>query len=82
MSASEIADNKWELEASKPPIANPGGIVQVIVVTFFAGIFVWMMTFTMTGIFGSKRETLADAYGNLTVDGKKKADAPAAEPAP
>jgi hypothetical protein len=83
MSASEIADNKWELEASKPPITNLGGIVQVIVVTFFAGVFAWMMLFTFQGIFGSKRETLADAYGNLTVDGKKKVEAPKAEaPAP
>lgn len=82
MSASEIADNKWELEASKPPVTNMGGILQIFVVAFFAMIFAWMLMFTAQGIFGAKRETLADQYGNLTVDGKKKDGAPAAEAAP
>ena len=72
MSASEIADNKWELEASKPPVSNVGGILQILIIVFFAGLFLWMMMFTFQGIFGSKRATLADQYGNLTVDGKKK----------
>lgn len=82
MSASEIADNKWELEASKPPVTNVGGILQIFVVAFFSLIFVWMLSFTAQGVFGAKRQTLADQYGNLTVDGKKK-DAPAeAAPAP
>ncbi|MBZ5713419.1 hypothetical protein [Nannocystis pusilla] len=79
MSASEIADNKWELEASKPPISDVGGILQIVVVAFFAALFGWMLMFTFQGIFGSKRETLADAYGNLTVDGKKAPEAPPAE---
>lgn len=80
MSASEIADNKWELEASKPPVSNVGGLLQIVIVGFFAAIFAWMMLFTFQGIFGSKRETLADQYGNLTVDGKKAPEAaPAAE---
>ncbi|MCY1056042.1 hypothetical protein [Nannocystis sp. SCPEA4] len=79
MSASEIADNKWELEASKPPISDVGGILQIVVVTFFAALFGWMLMFTFQGIFGSKRETLADAYSNLTVDGKKAPAAPPAE---
>lgn len=78
MSASEIADNKWELEASKPPVTGVSGILQILVVSFFALLFAWMMMFTFQGIFGSKRETLADQYGNLTVDGKK-APTPAAE---
>lgn len=77
MSASEIADNKWELEASKPPVSNVGGILQIVVVGFFSAIFAWMLMFTFQGIFGSKRETLADQYGNLTVDGKKAEPAPA-----
>ena len=82
MSASEIADNKWEVEASKPPVTNTGGILQILVVTFFAGLFAWMMLFTFQGIFGAKRATMADTYGNLTVDGKKKEAAPEAAPAP
>ncbi|MDC0669386.1 hypothetical protein [Nannocystis radixulma] len=79
MSTSEIADNKWELEASRPPIATTGGIIQIVVVALFACLFVWMMSFSLQGIFGAKRETLADQYGRLTVDGKP---APAAAPAP
>lgn len=77
MSTAEIADNKWEVEASKPPIATPGGIMQLVVITFFAGLFAWMMVFTVQGIFGATRETLADKYGRLTVDGKP---APAGAP--
>jgi hypothetical protein len=82
MSTAEIADNKWEVEASKPPVSDVGGILQILVVTFFAGLFAWMMLFTFQGIFGSKRQTMADTYGNLTVDGKKKEPAPEAAPAP
>ena len=83
MSASEIADNKWELEASKPPVSDVGGILQILVVGLFTLMFGWMLMFTFQGIFGSKRETLADTYGNLTVDGKKAPEKPAeAAPAP
>ncbi|MCY1060311.1 hypothetical protein [Nannocystis sp. SCPEA4] len=77
MSTSEIADNKWELEASRPPIATIGGIIQIAVVGLFACLFVWMMSFSLQGIFGARRETLADQYSRLTVDGK-----PAPAPAP
>ncbi|MDC0720875.1 hypothetical protein [Nannocystis bainbridge] len=78
MSISEIADNKWELEASKAPIATPGGVLQILVITFFAGLFAWMVVFAFQGIFGARRDSLADQYGRLTVDGKP---APAAAPA-
>lgn len=77
MSTAEIADNKWELEASKPPIATPGGLLQIAVIGLFAALFAWMMSFAVQGIFGAKRDTLADQYGRLTVDGK-----PAPEAAP
>ncbi|WAS95503.1 hypothetical protein [Nannocystis punicea] len=73
MSTAEIADNKWELEASKPPVATAGGILQILVIGFFAGLFAWMVMFAFQGIFGAKRDTLADQYGRLTVDGKAPA---------
>ena len=73
MSTSEIADNKWELEASKPPVATPGGVLQILVIALFAGLFAWMVMFAFQGIFGAKRDTLADQYGRLTVDGKPAA---------
>lgn len=77
MSSAEIADNKWEAEASKPPITSFGGILQIVVVTAFSAMFAWMMLFTFQGIFGSKRETLADAYGNLKAEGHQAAPAEA-----
>jgi hypothetical protein len=77
MSTADISDNKWELEASRPPISTPAGILQIVVIAAFAGLFVWMLSFALQGIFGARRETLADQYGRLTVDGK-----PAAAPAP
>lgn len=72
MSAAEIADNKWELEASKPPIITVGGILQILILAGFAAMFAWMMMFTLQGIFGAKRQTLADQYGNLTVEGQQQ----------
>jgi hypothetical protein len=80
MSTAEIADNKWEVEASKPPVSSFGGILQIVVVTAFSAMFAWMLLFTVQGIFGSKRETLADQYGHLKAEGGK-ADAPPAEAA-
>ncbi|WAS95512.1 hypothetical protein [Nannocystis punicea] len=77
MSTAEISDNKWELEASRPPIGTTTGVLQIVVIAVFAGLFVWMLSFALRGIFGAQRETLADQYGRLTVDGK-----PAAAPAP
>lgn len=80
MSSAEIADNKWEVEASKPPVSSFGGILQIVIVTAFAGMFAWMLMFTAQGIFGAKRETLADQYSNLKAEGgAKDAPAPAAE---
>ncbi|HEY8376239.1 MAG TPA: hypothetical protein VIK91_07105 [Nannocystis sp.] len=76
MSIAEIADNKWELEASRPPVTTFGGILQIAVIFCFAGLFAWMMTFVFQGIFGEKRETLADQYGRLTVEGSKPAETP------
>ncbi|MEZ4428685.1 MAG: hypothetical protein R3A51_13465 [Nannocystaceae bacterium] len=70
MSASEIADNKWELEASRPPVKSLGAIAQIAVVGSFALIFGWILTFSLMGIFGSKKESLADRYGEMTADGK------------
>ena len=78
MSTAEIADNKWEVEAAKPPVTTAGGILQVLLLVAFAGVFVWILIFTARGIFGEKKESLADAYGKMTVEG---GGAPAAAPA-
>lgn len=69
MSSAEIADNKWEVEAAKPPVATAGGILQVFLLVAFAGVFVWILIFTARGIFGDQKESLADQYGKMTVEG-------------
>lgn len=79
MSSAEIADNKWELEASKPPVSTAAGILQVLLLVAFAGVFIWILIFTFRGIFGEKKESLADQYGKMTVEG---GPVPAGEAAP
>lgn len=73
MSSSEIADNKWELQASKPQVANAGGIFQILLMVGFVGIFGYLLIFSIIGAVTPKKEDggLAGQYKNM------KADAPA-----
>lgn len=78
MSAAEIADNKWELTASKPPVATAGGVAQLLVMGFFAAFFLWMIINSFIGAVGPKADSdLVKAYEQAGVGGTK-ADAPAA----
>ncbi len=72
MSISEIADNKWEAQAAKPPISNFGGIMQILLIAAFAGIFLWILKGSAEGIFGSKRDGLAESYGKMTNEAAEK----------
>jgi hypothetical protein len=54
MSMSEIADNKWELDAAKPPTTTFGGICQILLITAFALIFVYIFQGSARGLFGAK----------------------------
>ena len=77
MSASEIADNKWELQASKPQVANAGGILQILLMVGFVGIFGYLITFSIIGAVTPKKSAdggLADQYKNMTVEGSKKSE--------
>jgi len=66
MSMSEIADNKWELDAAKPPTTTFGGICQILLITAFALIFVYIFQGSARGLFGAKREGgMADTYGKM-----------------
>ncbi|MBK8262128.1 MAG: hypothetical protein IPK80_12435 [Nannocystis sp.] len=65
MSAAEIADNKWEREAAKPPVTAPGSLAQLILVSFFILLFLWILSWTVMGIVGDKKSTMADKYGEM-----------------
>ncbi|MBK7824872.1 hypothetical protein [Nannocystis sp.] len=65
MSISEIADNKWEVQAAKPPVSTVPAIFQILLIASFAAVFVWILQFSVIGIFGAKRDTMADNYGKM-----------------
>lgn len=70
MSASEIADNKWELEASKPPIKSPMAIGTLIMMSAFFLFFVAVIIGAVVGSFTETKEMQFD---------KVQRDTPAAE---
>ena len=73
MSAAEIADNKWELQATKAPVGTTTGIASILLMCGFAGFFVWIVGFSVIGIVTPKKDGgLASEYE------KMKAGAPAA----
>lgn len=74
MSNAEIADNKWEAQAAKPPIYTVTAISQLIMIAVLAFIFVWLLKGSLQGIFGEKRDGLAEAFGKMT---NEAAEAPA-----
>lgn len=75
MSASEIADNKWELQSTKPPLASAGGVLQLLLMVGFVGLFGWLIVSSLIGIVTEKQDggSLADQYKNMG------AEAPPAE---
>ena len=77
MSAAEIADNKWEMEASKPPIKDIGAIAQMALIGGLSLFFLWVLVSSLIGIVTPKQDgSLADQYKNLG-----NAATPAAAPA-
>ena len=74
MSASEIADNKWELQSTKPPLGSAGGIMQLILMAGFCGIFLYLIIFSIIGAVTPKAEDsgLAGQYKNMKVEGNKE----------
>ena len=65
MSISEIADNKWEVQAAKTPVSTVPAIFQILLIGSFAAVFVWILQFSVVGIFGAKRDTMSDNYGKM-----------------
>lgn len=70
MSSSEIADNKWELQAAKPPVGSPGGIMQLIMMGGFVFMFGWLLLNSVIGAVTPKKEDggLAGAYKNMKAE--------------
>ncbi len=66
MSNAEIADNKWETQAAKPPIYTAAALSQLLMVAVLAFIFLWLIKGSLEGLFGEKRDGLAEAYGKMT----------------
>ncbi len=66
MSNAEIADNKWEVQAAKPPISSVAAISQLLMMVALTFIFLILLKGTLEGIFGETRETMADKVGKMT----------------
>ncbi len=71
MSATEIADNKWELQSTKPPVGDAAGVLQLLLMVGFVGLFGWLIVSSVIGIVTPKAEDggLAGSYKNMKVDG-------------
>ncbi len=57
MSVAEIQDNKWELQATKAPVSNPGAIGIIVMMFGFSMFFVFMIVGSVIGSF-TKTETM------------------------
>ena len=73
MSSAEIADNKWELQASKPPVGSASGILQLTLMAGFVGVFGYLIIFSIIGAITPKPEGggLAGQYKNMSVEAAK-----------
>ncbi|MBK9756233.1 MAG: hypothetical protein IPO88_22595 [Nannocystis sp.] len=73
MSMSEIADNKWEVQAAKAPVTSFSAICQVLLIVGFTGIFIYILQGSAAGIFGAKRDGgMSDNYGKMTNEASPK----------
>jgi hypothetical protein len=82
MSAAEIADNKWEMESTKPPVSSLAGISQVVLMGGFALFFTLVIVGSLIAIVTPKSEGLAGEYSKMSAAGAQQADeaeAPAEE---
>lgn len=74
MSSTDIADNKWEMQASKPPIANIAGLGYLLMIGGVVALFGYITAMSVVAIMSPKRE-------GGTLENQFKNDAPAAAPA-
>lgn len=80
MSSAEIADNKWEVQASKPQVKDPASIAQIALMGGFAAFFVYILIFSVVGMFSSSEEgSLESKFSQMNEAGagEAKKEAPA-----
>lgn len=76
MSRSEIADNKWELEASKAPVGTIGGLAQIVLFIGFIVLFAYILGMSVVAIVTPKKDSsLGEMYKNMKQDGSGPAPA-------
>lgn len=56
MSTAEIADNRWEVEATKVEATNPAGLAQLILVGIFSVFFVGVALVAVYSLFAGPSE--------------------------
>ncbi len=65
MSTADIADNKWEVQASKPPMGVTG-LSQLLVFLGFVFLFGWITVMSVVAMVTPKAgSTLEDSYRNM-----------------
>lgn len=71
MSAAEIADNKWEMQSTKPPVSSVPGMAQIALMGGFAVFFLWIVVFSAIAIVTPKPEDggLAGQYKDMKAQG-------------
>ena len=65
MSISEIADNKWEVQAAKPPVSNVPAVAQMLLIASFAGITKAQLDDAMYQLTAIIRPALHDGFPQL-----------------
>jgi hypothetical protein len=80
MSFADIADNKWEIESTRPPVFTISGIAQMIMMGFLSLIFVVVVLMALMGIIMPKSQEAAFDFSKPGA-AAPAAEAPAAQPA-
>lgn len=80
MSTAEIGDNKWEVQASKPPVATAAGLLQLLMIGAFALIFGWITFNSILGIVTPKKNDVSSIEKQFSKDAPAGSE-PAAAPA-
>lgn len=73
MSTAEIADNRWEVEATKVEATNPAGLMQLVLVAVFGVFFVGVALVALYSLVAGPQES--------EMEQMFKKQAPAAAPA-
>ncbi|MBX7079168.1 MAG: hypothetical protein K1X88_08295 [Nannocystaceae bacterium] len=76
MSTAEIADNKWEVQASKPPVASAGGLLNLLMIIGFTALFIYITAMSVVAIVTPKSDnSLENQYKNMNKSAPTEAPA-------